>query len=305
MRLRALSGAGLLTMLLMLSPLVVRAEDQGLDAHATAAPLAQPTDDETIKPEGDPLTPAEDETLSRALLFGTTTTLFADAPAKALKLPGQGKAPGVDINSTDKDDGSGTVNVKRVWSSDLDAKVGADFNVAPPPPETYQPNKPMPGSAAASSNSAAWASLGLDNLASVDARVSQGNDEGKLGTTLQRSVPFGSRFSVTVHDTYSLREAFATQNSAPAGLPIMTLPQQSVSGSTPVYSNDRGVKFNILPTGTTLSAGLANVSNDPITHNSLSADQQVYGPLHVTTSVNDLGTTIESKKITAALKLNW
>jgi len=303
MRLRALSGAGLLTLSLLLTA-AARAEDQGLGAYAMAAPPSHPADDETIKPEGDPLSAAEDETLSRALLFDSAT-LPANGPAAMLKLPGQGKMPRVDVSSSDKDDGSGTVNVKRVWSSDVDAKVGADFNVAPPAPDTYQPNKPMPGSAMASSNSSAWASLGLDNLASVDARVNQGNDEGKLGTTLQRSVPFGSRFSVTVHDTYSVSEAFATQSSAPTGFPIMTLPQQSVSGPVPVYSNNRGVKFSILSTGTSLSAGLANVSNDPITHNSLSADQQLYGPLHVTTSVNDFGTTIESKKITAGLKLNW
>ena len=37
--------------------------------------------------------------------------------------------------------------------------------------------------------------LGVDNLASLDARVDPTNDQGRIGTTLQRSIPFGSRFS--------------------------------------------------------------------------------------------------------------
>ena len=50
---------------------------------------------------------------------------------------------------------------------------------------------------------------------------------------------------------------------------------------------------------------MTTASNDPVTHNTLSADQKLFGPLHVTTAVTDVGQPSESKSITAGFKLNW
>jgi hypothetical protein len=58
----------------------------------------------------------------------------------------------------------------------------------------------------------------------------------------------------------------------------MTLPSASAPPSGQVSGNERSVKFNILPTGTTLGVGLTSVSNDPIAHNTFSAEQKLYGP---------------------------
>jgi hypothetical protein len=51
-----------------------------------------------------------------------------------------------------------------------------------------------------------------------------------------------------------------------------------------------------------LGAGLASVSNDPVTHNTLSAEQKLYGPLQVTTAVTDFGQTTSSESISAGLR---
>jgi hypothetical protein len=72
-----------------------------------------------------------------------------------------------------------------------------------------------------------------------------------------------------------------------------------------VYGNERNVKFNILPTGATFGAGRTSASNDPVTHNTLSADQKLYGPLQVTTAVTDVGQTTSGKSISPGFKLNW
>ena len=69
--------------------------------------------------------------------------------------------------------------------------------------------------------------------------------------------------------------------------------------------NERAVKFNILPTGTTLGAGVATASNDPVTHNTLSAEQKLYGPLQVTTAVTDFSQATSNKSITAGFKVHW
>ena len=85
---------------------------------------------------------------------------------------------------------------------------------------------------------------------------------------------------------------------------MIALPE-TTAAAEPILSNERGFKFDILPTGTALSAGLASASTDPVTHNTFSADQQLYGPLHVTTTVTDVGEATSNKSITAGMKLNW
>jgi hypothetical protein len=72
-----------------------------------------------------------------------------------------------------------------------------------------------------------------------------------------------------------------------------------------VWGNENIAKLDILSTGTTLGAGLSSTSTDPVTHNRLSAEQKIYGPLGVTTAVTDFGRPGESKSVNARLKLTW
>jgi hypothetical protein len=85
----------------------------------------------------------------------------------------------------------------------------------------------------------------------------------------------------------------------------MAVPSTGTPGASQVFGNEKAVKFNVLPTGTTFGAGLATASNDPVTHNTFSAEQKLYGPLHVTTAVTDVGQSTSNKSITAGFKLNW
>jgi hypothetical protein len=50
---------------------------------------------------------------------------------------------------------------------------------------------------------------------------------------------------------------------------------------------------------------MTTASNDPVTHNTFSAEQKLYGPLQVTTTVTDFGQMTSSKSITAGFKLHW
>ena len=72
-----------------------------------------------------------------------------------------------------------------------------------------------------------------------------------------------------------------------------------------VFGNENTAKLDILPTGTTLAAALSSSSTDPVTHNTLSAEQKLFGPLNVTTAVTDVGQSSESKSISARVKLTW
>jgi len=244
-----------------------------------------------------PLSPEDSALLANALVFDPGA--LSTAPKKPLRLPGY-RSSGYDITRTEKIDGSTTVVVKQPvqteWSNSIGADLAPTMPTAYPLPLPTERNNGMPAGAA-------WASVGVSNLASVDARVDPTNEQGKIGTTVTH--PLGSRFAVTVQGSYSVTEMLGQPSSGLGDLPLMTVPSTGAPAAQQVFGNEKAVKFNILPTGTTLGAGFTNASNDPVTHNTFSADQKLYGPLHVTTAVSDVGQTTSSKSVTAGFKLNW
>lgn len=294
MQARAVSCAVLLDLFTLANaPLPAMAQD-----GAPADALASSPD----RPVGPPLSPDEAALLGQALVFDPSA--YAKAPAKPLRAP-RAKAKEPDrfgVSRTDTPGGS-TVVVKQPlpW----DAKVGADLALASDPAIDYRPTQPL-APARGGNSGAAWASVGVTDYATVDARVDPTRDQGRLAGTLRHSLPFGESYALTLQNSTSLTDSYGTPApSAPAGLPMMALPQDATAGPSQVWGNEQTVKFDILSTGTSLAAGLATTSTDPITHNSLSARQKLLGPLHVTTSVSDLGQPTANKSITAGFKLDW
>lgn len=271
--------------------------------YAVVAPPSNSTD-EAAPPDETPLTPDEAATLGNALVFDSTN-LADGVPAKSLKLPSLTDSGKFDINHTSKSDGSSAMVLKQPYvADDWDAKIGADLNLAGTPPAYAQPNRPLPLVAASQDTGAAWASVGVSNLASVDARVDPTSDQGKLGTTFKQAFPVGSTVSMTLQNTFSVTQSFMPAATAPADIPLMAAP---VAGppAPQIWGSEKAVKFDVLATGTTFGAGIATASNDPVTHNKFSADQKLYGPLHVTTALTDVGQASAGRSISAALKLNW
>jgi len=119
-------------------------------------------------------------------------------------------------------------------------------------------------------------------------------------------VPVGKELSVTLEDSYSVTETF--NPGATAAAPVTAATMAGPPPATPapqVFGNSRSVKLDVAPTGTSFGVGWTSASNDPVTHNTLSADQKLFGPLHVTTAVTDVGQPTEIKSITAGFKLGW
>lgn len=256
-----------------------------------------------ISPESDdatPLTAADSALLGSALIFDPAA--LVPAPDKPLRLP-NAESKGLDVTHTVKPDGSRSIEIKQPLRTDWANSVGADLSATSSRPSSEF--DPLPTTRDAVGTGAAWASIGVPYIGSVDARVDPTSEQGKIGTTLKQSIPVGQRFAVTVQDTYSVTDSVGRPSAAgPSDLPLMALPPPAPA--TPqVYGNERAVKFNILPTGTTLGAGMTTASNDPMTHNTFSADQKLYGPLHVTTAVSDIGQATINKSVTAGFKFNW
>jgi hypothetical protein len=231
---------------------------------------------------------------------------FTHFPAKPLRLPAMANSKALDLKRTDRPDGSGTVIVKKPLSPEWDANVGADLGLAANTPSVYDPRNPLGVTRNDRSSGAAWASVGVPNFASVDARVDPNNEQGRVGTTFKHSLPVGGKFAVTLQSRYSVTESLGQPQAAPSDIPLRLAPPSDPAAPVArVWGNENFAKLAILPTGTTLGAGLTSTSTDPVTHNTLSAEQKIYGPLGVTTAVTDFGRASESKSVSARLKLSW
>lgn len=268
-------------------------------AFAQDAPQTAETSGTELGPEA-PLTPEESALLGNALVFDPAA--LATPPKKPLRLPGTSDKS-YEIKRIEKSDGSTTVVVKQPLPTAWDNSVGADLAPSNTGASAAY-DRPLPTTRDGFGAGATWASVGVQNIGSVDARVDPSNEQGKLGGTLKHSIPFGGRFAVTVQDTYSVTQTMA-QPTGPTDLPLMALPANPAPLTPQVFGNEKAVRFNILPTGTTLGAGVTTASNDPVTHNTLSAEQKLYGPLQVTTAVTNFGQATSSKSITAGFKLHW
>jgi hypothetical protein len=260
------------------------------------APLA----DEAPAPDVAPLTPEESAALAAALQDDPAA---APRLAKPLKIPGQSQVGHFDVTRNAQPYGAETYSFKRALPS-LNAKVGADLGTGPAPTPYYEPDRPIASDGR--NTGAAWASVDVTSVASIDARVDPTADQGRLATTLKHSMPLGGNYSVTLQNSSGVTNSMgAPAASATPGVPMMTLPQATNTGAMQTWDDQPSVKFDVLSTGTSLSAGLARTSTDPVVHNRIGAEQKLYGPLHLNTAVTDVGTSAENKSVSATIKFGW
>ncbi len=270
--------------------------DSALSAYAMASPPSNPAD-APASAATEPLNPDESALLGNALTLDPAT-LAATMPTRPLRLPGLSSPKSLDVS---RDGGSGPVVVKQPLPTDWDASVGAEINSA-----ASRPGVAMPVTRDTSSTGTAWVQVGVPNFATFDARVDPTTDQRRIGATFKQ--PIGSQFAVTLQNNYSVTETNGSATAAASDIPMMTVPRTAVTAApmpAQIWGNENVAKLDFLPTGTSFAAGVTTASNDPVTHHRLSADQRLYGPLHVTTAVTDVGQPTESKSITAGLRLNW
>jgi len=215
-------------------------------------------------------------------------------------------------NRTDKPDGSAALTIGRRLPTTWDTKIGTDVSLAAPSAAAPSENL-LRGASTDRSTGAIWGnltmpgvrSLGFDKT-SVEARIDAGKDEGKLGATLSRSVPVSDGLSVTLQNSTSIRQSLAGWTPATPGTPLAANAATATAPTTaPSWAVDQTVRLSINPYGTTFSAGAGSSTADAQWHNKLSVEQMLFGPLKLTTSIEDAGTTASTKSITAGFKRTW
>jgi hypothetical protein len=147
------------------------------------------------------------------------------------------------------------------------------------------------------SNGVAWATvtgpgfefpLGWDKT-SVETRLDPAQEQSQLGTTISRSMAVGDNLSVTM------------QNGVTLSQPLAHAPAQGQA-----WTSSQALRFNVLPTDTSVSVGANISSTDDKWLPSLSAEQKLFGtPLSVTGSVSETANGQTSKSFTAGFKRQW
>ena len=197
--------------------------------------------------------------------------------------------------------GKATIPLARPGASTgWDAKVGVDYRRPSIPAAEFQPGELTAGAIPDQSIGVAWANVtapGLDSplgwdKTAIETRLDPAQEQGRLGATLSRSVPFGESFAVTLQNGYSLTRTHPDA-TAPAGAALS-------------WATNQALRFNVLPTDTSLSLGAAISSTDDKWLRTLSAEQKLFGgPLSVTGSVSETASGDTSKSLRAGFKRTW
>jgi hypothetical protein len=254
----------------------------------------------------------------RALCFVSGLALTISASSA---LAGSDK-PSADLSNPsfgsriEQPDGSVAMTMGRRLPMEWDTKIGSDVHLARPVSPVPSENLLL-GTTPDQSSGAVWGNVTMPGLrplgwdkTSIEARVDTGKEEGKLGATLSRAVPVSKDLSVTLQNSYSVTRPLAEAGPQTPILPLTanasgTGPVPPAAGTSSIWATGQSVRLNINPSGTSLSAGVATSTADDEWHNKLSVEQTLFGPLKVTTSVEDAGSAASKKSITAGFKRAW
>ena len=143
-------------------------------------------------------------------------------------------------------------------------------------------DKMLSGDTPKNSSGTAWASMtgpGVPHVwdkTAVDVSMDSGTDQGKVGTTLSRSVPLADNaYSVTLQNAYRLTQ--------PAPTPLTS----SSSQESRTLEIERSARFSVNQTGTSLVAGQTLSSTDDKWLGKVGAEQKLFGDVTVTGTVNE------------------
>jgi hypothetical protein len=200
-------------------------------------------------------------------------------------------------SSQDKAFGS-AVSVKQSVLPFWDTRVGADMTVVRQPATLSEllAEKATNGGNEPQSSGTAWASVTAPGVGSiwdkttVEARVDPSQDQGKLGTSLSKSLTLSDQYSLTLQNGYNMTQGF--------------MPTPGSAGRTS-YATEQSARFGIAETGTSFSAGQALSTSDDKWLRKIGAEQKIVGGFNISGSIAETPLGIANKSVTAGFKQSW
>jgi hypothetical protein len=231
------------------------------------------------------------------------STLATSPSSKARLAPQPGSGAATSWSSSDGPNGSSAVSVKQSLSDFLDTRIGADMNVAREPATLTESQllaaKLANGGVLPQSSGAAWAAITAPGVGSiwdktaVEARISPGQEQSKLGTSLSKSLPLNEQYSLTLENGYNLIQQGI--------MPVPGIIGRTVRN----YETEQSARLSIAGTGTSFIAGQSLSSTDDKWLRKVGAEQKLFGGVSISGSIGEtpLGTT--SKSLSAGFKQSW
>ena len=227
-----------------------------------------------------------------------------DLPSVKARSAAKGAAGGDTLwTSTAKGDGVSSMSVRQSISPFWDTRIGADMTVVNQPPGITSGDllrqKISPDAPPENSSGSAWAAItapGVGSIwdkTSVEARVDPGADQGRLGTSISKSVPLSEGYSLTLQNGYNVIQQ---------GLvPVPGVPAHPSRD----YETDQSARLSIGDTGTSFTAGRTLSSSDDIWLGRIGAEQKLLDGVTVSGSIGETASGATSKSISAGFKRSW
>ena len=275
------------------------------EAEEEAAPAPEKKDEDIPKediPKEDLLKDVDIGKLDWSQLNVDASTL--NLPSAKGRAAAKGTASGdATWSSNARDNGASSVSVKQSISPFWDTRIGADMTVVNPAMGTTSGDllrqKISPNAPPENSSGSAWAAISAPGVGSiwdktaVEARVDPGQEQGKLGTTISKSVPLSDTYALTLQNGYNLiQQGF---------VPVPGVPAHPSRNS----ETDQSAKLSIGDTGTSLTAGRTLSSADDKWLGKVGAEQKLFDGVTVSGSIGETLTGATSKSISAGFKRSW
>src|SRR5215470_4469867 len=281
-------------------------------ASATALAQSPPAATETDDAEEEATPPVEQkEDLLKDVDIDKLDWSQLNVDASMLNMPSaKSRSPAKSAASDDaswssnaKGNGASAVSVKQSISPLWDARIGADMTVVNQATGTTSGDvlrqKISPNGTPENSSGSAWGAItapGVGSIwdkTSVEARVDPGSEQGKLGTSLSKSVPLGDSYSLTLQNGYNVIQQ---------GLvPVPGVPAHPSRN----YETDQSAKLAIGDTGTSFTAGRSLSSGDDRWLGKVGAEQKLFDGVTVSGSIGETPSGATNKSISAGFKRSW
>jgi hypothetical protein len=302
--------AGLLVLAAGLGLSPVPANAQAVPSTEDAAAAAEATETDAANPEDADIRDLE---LDWSQLNVDAYTLMTTSPAsKARIAPRAASTPDMTWSSKDKPNGS-AVSVKQPISPFWDARIGADMTVIRQPSTMSEllSDKVANGGSEPQSSGTAWAAITAPGVGSIwdktaiEARVDPAQEQGKLGTSMSKSLSLSEQYSLTLQNGYNVIQQ-EHGNLPCADCANLSAPVPGLAGrTTRNYETEQSAKLSIAETGTSFSAGQTLSTSDDRWLRKIGAEQKLFGGVSVSGSISETPLGTSSKSLTAGFKQSW
>ncbi|WP_249779115.1 hypothetical protein [Bradyrhizobium sediminis] len=224
-------------------------------------------------------------------------------PAAKARLPKAAGGTDMSWTAKDKSNGAAEVSVKQPLSPFWDARIGADMTVVDQPQTLTSADllrqKFSSDGQPSQSSGTAWAAITAPGVGSIwdktaiEARVDPSQEQGKLGTSLTKSLPLGEQYSLTLQNGYNIIQQGIVPVPGIAAHPVRS------------YETEQSAKLSIADTGTSLTAGQSLSSTEDKWLRKIGAEQKLFGGVTINGSIGETALGTSNKSLTAGFKHSW